>query len=68
VLVKGSKDRFLGWIGKALKQNSISVPEGNGAVSWKLPKHFLEGSISSAGDTPHVTASRGRETGLTPSR
>jgi len=37
VLVKGNKARFLGWIGKALKQHLISIPEGNGAVPWKLP-------------------------------
>jgi hypothetical protein len=37
VLVKGNKERFLGWIGKALKQHLITIPEGDGAVRWKLP-------------------------------
>lgn len=41
VLVKGNKARFLGWIGKALKQRGISIPEANGAVSWKLQKSLL---------------------------
>jgi hypothetical protein len=48
VLVKGNKDRFLGWIGKALKQRSICIPEGNGAVPWKLPTNFLENPVSPA--------------------
>ena len=40
VLVKGSKERFLGWIGKALKQQTISMPEVNGPVSWNPPQVF----------------------------
>lgn len=40
VLVKGSKERFLGWIGKALKQHVISMPEANGTVAWRLPQEF----------------------------
>lgn len=36
VVVKGNKARFLGWIGKALKQHLIEIPEGNGAIRWKL--------------------------------
>jgi hypothetical protein len=58
VLVKGNKERFLGWIGKALKQRTISIPERNGAVPWKLPKTFLEGAVSPAWETLHVTARR----------
>ncbi|MBI3664320.1 MAG: hypothetical protein HY234_14890 [Acidobacteria bacterium] len=37
VLVKGNKERFLGWIGKALKQGLVSIPESNGSVLWRLP-------------------------------
>lgn len=40
VLVKGNKDRFLGWIGKALKQGLISIPESNRSVSWTLSNSF----------------------------
>jgi hypothetical protein len=36
VLVKGGKGRFLGWIGKALKQGAISIPERRGATPWIL--------------------------------
>ncbi len=42
VLVRGNKERFLGWIGKALKVGSIRIPEEKGAISWKLGKNFLE--------------------------
>jgi hypothetical protein len=48
VLVKGNKQTFLGWIGKALKQRLIGMPKENGAVHWKLPKNFLERAGSSA--------------------
>jgi hypothetical protein len=44
VLVKGNKQTFLGWIGKALKEGLIRIPEENGAISWKLPKNFLKQS------------------------
>lgn len=47
VLVKGNKERFLGWIGKALKERTISIPEdGNGTVSWKLPQSLRAGATS----------------------
>ncbi len=42
VVVKGNKETFLGWIGKALKAGSIRIPEENGAISWKLANNFLE--------------------------
>ncbi len=48
VVVKGNKQTFLGWIGKALKQRLIGMPKENGAVHWKLPKNFLERAGSSA--------------------
>lgn len=41
VLVKGSKEAFLGWIGKALKAGTIRIPEENGTISWKLARNFL---------------------------
>jgi hypothetical protein len=42
VLVKGNKQRFLKWIGWALKRRLIGMPKENGAIHWKLPKNFLE--------------------------
>src|SRR6266436_4450961 len=48
VLVKGNKQTFLAWIGRALKQRLIGMPKENGAVHWKLPKNFLERAGSSA--------------------
>jgi hypothetical protein len=65
VLVKGTKERFLGWIGKALKQHLISMPEASAAIPWKMPKNLLESSVSPAGEAPHVAASCERETAIT---
>ncbi len=48
VVVKGNKQTFLGWIGRALKQRLIEMPKENGAVHWKLPKNFFERPGSSA--------------------
>ena len=42
VLVKGNKQTFLKWIGKALRERLIRIPEDNGSISWKLPHTFLE--------------------------
>lgn len=42
VLVKGNKQTFLSWIGNALKAGSIRIPEESGAITWKLPRNFLE--------------------------
>jgi hypothetical protein len=42
VLVKGNKQTFLKWIGRALKLRLIGVPKENKAIHWKLPKDFLE--------------------------
>jgi hypothetical protein len=56
-LVKGGKERFLGWIGKALKQGLISFPENNGAASWSFqdssrPSSTVESKTQHA-VTPH---------------
>jgi hypothetical protein len=45
ILVKGNKERFLGWIGKALKQQAVSMPESDAAVPWKLPHGPAQGRI-----------------------
>ena len=41
VLVKGNKAGFLKWIGRALKEHTIQVPQKNGPVSWKMPRGFF---------------------------
>ena len=48
VLVSGAKPVFLKWIGKALKEGSIHIPEENGSITWKLPRTFLERSLLEA--------------------
>jgi hypothetical protein len=42
VLVKGNKQTFLKWIGRALRECRIRIPAENGSISWKLPSTFLE--------------------------
>ena len=42
VLVKGNKQTFLKWIGRALRERLIRIPEQNGSISWKVPPPFLE--------------------------
>jgi hypothetical protein len=44
VLVKGNKQTFLKWIGRALRERLIRMPEENGSISWSLPGTFLEKS------------------------
>lgn len=44
VLVKGSKQTFLKWIGRALRERLIRIPEENGSTPWMLPCNFLERS------------------------
>jgi hypothetical protein len=44
VLVKGNKQTFLKWIGRALRGRLIQIPAASGSISWKLPSTFLERS------------------------
>ena len=44
VLVKGNKQTFLNWIGRALRERLIRIPQASGAISWKLSSTFLERS------------------------
>jgi hypothetical protein len=44
VLVKGNKQTFLKWIGRALRGRLIQIPASSGSISWKLPSTFLERS------------------------
>jgi len=40
VLVKGTKKRFLGWIGHALKRGQISIPSDDLSSAWQVPTSF----------------------------
>lgn len=40
VLVKGTKKRFLGWIGHALKRGRISIPLDDQSSVWQVPTSF----------------------------
>jgi hypothetical protein len=40
VLVEGTKKRFLGWIGHALKRGVITIPHLGVASSWRVPISF----------------------------
>ena len=44
VLVKGNKQTFLKWVGRALRERLIRIPAASGSISWKLPSAFLEES------------------------
>ena len=56
VVVSGNKVTFLKWIGKALKEGSIRIPEENGSITWKLPRTFLERPILEAASDAGATA------------
>jgi len=40
VVVKGTKKRFLGWIGHALKRGAVRIPEHGQAALWQVPTWF----------------------------
>jgi hypothetical protein len=40
VVVKGTKKRFLGWIGHALKRGAVSIPEHGQSALWQVPTWF----------------------------
>ena len=41
MLVSGTKKLFLKWIGTALRQKRIEVPDYNGPVRWSLANSFF---------------------------
>jgi hypothetical protein len=51
VVVKGNKQTFLKWIGRALKQRLIQIPEGNGSISWKLPRPTFDSVLLLSANT-----------------
>jgi hypothetical protein len=48
VVVCGNKSTFVKWIGRALREGLIRIPERNGSITWKLPSNFLERSALEA--------------------
>jgi len=44
VLVRGNKQTFLRWIGRALRERLIRIPAENGSIAWRLPRTFLKES------------------------
>jgi hypothetical protein len=40
--VKGTKKRFLGWIGHALKRGVINIPHYTQATPWKVPTGYQQ--------------------------
>jgi len=55
VLVKGNQQTFLKWIGRALRERLIRIPEENGSISWKLPRTFLAHSNLQQSESPRIT-------------
>jgi hypothetical protein len=51
VLVNGNKPTFLKWIGKALREGLIRIPEENNSISWPLSRNFMERSAETAEDS-----------------
>ena len=51
VLVKGTKKRFLGWIGHALKRGVIAIPRDGQTSPWQVPtsfKTYLDAAVDEA--------------------
>ena len=40
ILVSGTKKRFLGWIGHAIKRGHLRIPDGVDVAQWKIPAQF----------------------------
>ncbi len=57
VLVKGTKQTFLKWIGGALRKGLIRIPEEKGSISWKWPSILL-GAVEFAAETRGATSRR----------
>lgn len=63
VLVKGNKQTFLKWVGRALRERLIRIPEENGSICWKLPRTVLEHSNLPESESPRITHDVGGHTG-----
>jgi hypothetical protein len=55
LLVKGNKQTFMKWIGRALRERLIRIPQEKGSVSWKLPRPFLERVSLQESKSPQLT-------------
>lgn len=53
VMVKGTKKRFLGWIGHALKRGSIRIPEGHQQTDWRVHSN-IESLIKSSDEEDSI--------------
>ena len=47
VLVRGNKQTFLRWIGRALRERLIRIPAENGSILWALPRTSWRSRICS---------------------
>jgi hypothetical protein len=54
VVVIGNKRAFLKWIGRALRERLIRIPEENGPISWKLSSSFTEQTNLLQGEIPRT--------------
>jgi len=55
ILVKGNKQTFLKWIGRALRERLIRIPEDNGSIRWKFTPTFLGQSNLQHSESPQLT-------------
>jgi hypothetical protein len=55
ILVRGNKQTFLKWIGRALRERLIRIPEQNRSISWKLAHTFLEPLSLSQNETSSIS-------------
>ena len=57
VLVNGTKNAFLKWIGSALRRKQIGFPEENGPVRWTISNSFFRGAETELeeGDLPEAS-------------
>lgn len=51
VLVKGNKQVFLKWIGRALREHAIRIPKENNSISWKFPTKLSDEFNMNHGET-----------------
>ena len=55
VLIRGNKQTFRKWIGRALREHLIRIPEQNRSISWKLAHTFLEPLSLSQNETSSIS-------------
>lgn len=46
VLIRGTKERFLNWIGRGLRRGVIQFPVKNGPIAWPSMPSFLERTVT----------------------